>query len=164
MKKIKLFYDLDNTGFLFATKQTEKEIIEKGLHLQKGYFRNLKPLDGFCETVEKLVSEGYDVCFLTHYDAKHPHIIQEKRDCCAEHVPCIGNDKIIVVPTGQSKADFIEEDKICILIDDYGVNLRDWQEKGGIPVKKRSSFKRGDWRFIVRHHSDIFKILAQLEF
>lgn len=111
---------------------------------QKGYFTNLKPEWNMIEAIKALKRIfPKNVFILTAvYTDSYPYSKKEKIEYVQKVLPELLDDLIIVdVESGETKPQRVAEiigDQInsnCLLIDDYGKNLREWKNEGGTPVK-----------------------------
>ena len=88
------------------------------------------PLNDSIECIKKLMnSDKYDVAILTHVNSTKEAI--EKIDFLHRYFDDIS---IVIVPREASKTSVVHV-KGAILVDDYSGNLKDRQDKGGIPVR-----------------------------
>lgn len=134
MKK-RVFIDIDGTLAEFRFSAKESDLYERG------YFSSLAPQANIISAVKELVKELSDVEFhvLSSCLEKSRYAKEEKESWLQENIPeianrqfCIcGTPKTLAVPGGFSP----ETD---ILIDDYGVNCREWASAGGTYVKVSS--------------------------
>ncbi len=80
--------------------------------------------------IEKLrESNKFNIAVLTHVNSMHEAVA--KINFLEEKLPDITK---IIVPKSVSKTKMLET-KNAILVDDYGVNLDEWDEEGGIAIK-----------------------------
>ena len=155
---MKIFYDIDNTLAIFSTKNQEGESLER--MFEKGFFLNLKPMEQIQEVLAGLMYEGHEV-YLLSACIDSPYCKPEKKKWIEKYLPFIPEENIFLVPVGANKAEAIGNVTRAILVDDYKKNLEQWQQAGGIPVKKRISQKEG-WEYIIRNHHEIFSIIKKL--
>ena len=106
-----------------------EEASEEDIHML-GYFYNLELERSIRDTVLILASAGYDVEILT---AAFKEAIQDKIGWL-EKVG-LGHLKVVIVPYGEKKTDYIEPGRKHILIDDYSKNLQEWEQQGNIAIK-----------------------------
>lgn len=82
------------------------------------------------KSIEKLrESKKFNIAILTHVNSMQEAIA--KINYLEEKLPDITK---IIVPKAISKSKMLET-KGAILVDDYGVNLDEWNEEGGIAIK-----------------------------
>ncbi len=80
--------------------------------------------------IKKIINTNqYEVTILTHVNSELE--VQAKRDYIQSTIPGIN---IIAVPRVESKTTYVNP-KNSILIDDYSVNLIEWEKSGGISIK-----------------------------
>lgn len=92
------------------------------------------------DNLQKLInSKLYDVAILTHVQTSHEEEAKERY--LKKHVPQIS---FIPVTRPLPKWRAIEC-KGAILVDDYGVNLKEWHEHGGIAIKFSQKNKEYDY-------------------
>ena len=150
---------MDNTLAIFSRKGKENKSLES--MFEQGFFLNLEIMENVSATLEKLAKKGYSVNILSAC-INSEHCKKEKIEWIRQYLPFIPASNIYLCDVGVNKAEFIGDVKNSLLVDDYWKNLVDWEKAGGIPIKKRSSSKNG-WKWIIRDHSDIWKILQELE-
>jgi 5'(3')-deoxyribonucleotidase len=137
---------------------------DKGMELaleqmyEQGFFLNLKPF--MTDVPKQLMEMGHQVFILSAY-VDTPYCRKEKKLWVAKHHPNIPATNIILIRAGRNKADYADVQG-NILIDDYGKNLEEWRDGGGIPVKFSNSAKERDIHTI-RSHDEIFAVLEQIE-
>lgn len=80
--------------------------------------------------IEKLrESKKFNIAILTHVNSMHEAVA--KINYLETKLPDITK---IIVPKAVSKTKMLET-KNAILVDDYGVNLDEWSQEGGIAIK-----------------------------
>lgn len=130
--KTRIFFDMDGTLAEFKKASKIEELFEKG------YFANLKPLNNIVETVKLLnQSPDFDVYILSSVLKDSKYARAEKTNWLKEHLPELNEDQIIYSECGSNKTNFVPGgiNPTDILLDDYTVNLLDWQKAGGRPIK-----------------------------
>lgn len=153
-----LYYDMDNTLCFWGRKEDRLEILKKVR--DKGFFANLKPIDNCEKALTKLFKMRYEIKIISACeDTEHCYI--EKREWIKKYLPFITDKNIILCKIGENKTKFVQDITKSILIDDYGKNLNEWMEAGGIAVKKSFSGKKRNIP-VVKDHMDIFKVLKAL--
>lgn len=152
-----IYYDMDNCLALFSTKGNEANAISR--MFDKGYFKNLPVIENAMETLSALMWEGHDVHILSAC-VNSPYCKIEKKEWLEKYFPFIESHKIHLCEVGENKAEIIGNVKGAYLVDDYKKNLIEWEEAGGISVKKRSS-KKTKWNNVVYDHMEIFDIIER---
>ena len=162
-EKLHLYYDLDNTGVQFCKdKEDEKIVIKEKMHLE-GYYRNLPIIDNFVETLKRLHDEGEHEIYILSSCIDSPYCRKEKLEFIEEHLSFLKSENIILINSGENKISFIKTPlNRSLLIDDFRLNLQQWEKEGGIAIKKRGSNK-GGYKYIVRNHFDIFDIIENIQ-
>ena len=158
-KQVNLSIDMDGVLAKFNENlQAEERLYEKG------YFLNLEPQ-------RNVVRALYDVCFLdwdedisirprilSAFLTESKYALDEKKAWLKREVPALSKNYTFC-DCGQSKSSFIAsaEAELAsrdILIDDYGVNCKNWKEAGGVYVKV--SRNRKDARQVRTRHKFVF--------
>ena len=107
------------------------------------FFRNLKPLKGGMKLVAWLKNNNIPFTILST-PLTSPHVqasIQGKKDWMAQYNPGASKNAIFerykeIYATTNSKPN--------ILIDDYGVNTKAWENAGGIAIKYEDEYDVND--------------------
>lgn len=87
-------------------------------------------LNDSIECIKKIMaSPKYDVAILTHVNSTREAV--SKINYLHRYFDDI---TIIIVPKETSKTSVVHV-KDAILVDDYAGNLREWEEKGGLPIR-----------------------------
>lgn len=128
MKKRKIFLDLDGTMAEWKAASSEEEL------LSKGYFLKLKGT-GLIESVKILLGTGkYDIYILSAVDERNPYAKNEKISWVRNKIPDFPLEHILFSRCGSSKREYAKSQfgtlDDSVLIDDYSVNLRDWEKEG----------------------------------
>lgn len=145
-KEKRIFVDMDGTLAVYKPCKTLETLYEKG------YFANLEPMDNVLEAVREYKMEHSDIeiFVLSAYLSDSNYALQEKNlwldtylpEIDQEHriFPACGKDKSQYVPGGIGKEDW--------LVDDYSVNLFQWESAGGKAVKLMNGINgtKGKWR------------------
>lgn len=153
-KKV-VFYDMDNVLAKWCEYGRDLDILKSKKHLTEGYFRNLPVVEGSIEALKKLCEKGVDVRILSSCEIT-PYCKKEKREWIKEFFPFLNEEKICLVDKGESKLKFFEPN--AVLVDDYGPNLEEWHNNGGIAIKKVNSGRRKQLPHIISHE-EIFNVL-----
>lgn len=122
---IRLFVDMDG---VLAFYNKNIECID--VLFQKGYFRDLLPINTVIDSMKMLHDEGIDLYILSSV-IDSPYAISEKNEWLDHYLPEIKKDKRIYCPYGVDKSTVIKD--ICkndFLLDDFTDNLRMWSHKG----------------------------------
>lgn len=159
MTKRKIYYDMDNTLALFSIKGEEGQALEQ--MFEEGYFANLPVMHMAITTLYTLMRDGHEV-FILSACVNSPYCKNDKIKWLEKHFDFIPKENIILCEVGENKAEIIGNVENALLVDDYHKNLVEWEQAGGIAIKKRSSEKNG-YKYIVRNHMDIFGILDRWE-
>lgn len=145
---LNIVFDLDNTLALLFDFHEGPEKALASLN-EEGFFRNLPLLDEDAPEVLRLlqVGFGYNI-YICSKAAPTAWCASEKREWVHTHFPFIEDDRIVILDAEDhsSKAEAMEKLglnlKLSFLVDDFGRNLDDWVEKGGLPIKKSYSGKQ----------------------
>lgn len=129
----RLFLDLDGTLARFNVRNAIKRYAE-----EKGFFARLLAYVGI-EEVNKLANNRqlYVISASPNEQAD-----KDKMTWLNKYLPNLPKENIIFCRNGENKAKIIENklslkiDSNCLLLDDYTKNLREWEEVGGIGVKR----------------------------
>lgn len=155
---ITIFFDMDNTLCLFSVYGKDEESLMKMYN--QGFYRNLQCFSEARFVLENLQRIGFHVKILSSC-IETPFIRQEKLDWVHFHLPTMKDEDILLVPNGTPKSSYVEDITTSILIDDFGKNLQDFYDAGGIGIKKSYSQKE---RPVLQIHNliDLFSILYEL--
>ncbi len=131
---MRVFFDMDGT----LNKITNSLMDESGsVQLEKMYktenfFEHIEPEENMIELVNKLSEQGVEVFSLSSCELGDPPGFEKQKDKWLDkyHVN-IAQGNRIYVPYGEDKTNYIpgglqDED---VLIDDYNLNLEEWQNK-----------------------------------
>lgn len=144
MKKI--FLDLDGTLANFNVENALQRFDN-----EKGFFANLQPYNNI-EIVNQLANNGnlYIISASPNLDADN-----DKMTWISQYLFNIPNENILICRVGENKAKYIFDklkikiDNTCFLLDDYTKNLQEWEQQGGIGIKRLtdvSDNKSKKWR------------------
>jgi 5'(3')-deoxyribonucleotidase/DNA-binding transcriptional MerR regulator len=130
--KGRLFVDMDGTLAEF------KQISSMEMLYEKGYFRNLKPIQTVVDAIKHFMKEHPDVevkILSAVLDSKHAET--EKNQWLDQHLPEIKKADRIFTRYGEDKTSFIQGGVSSndYLLDDYTKNLSTWKEFSGIGIK-----------------------------
>lgn len=147
--KKRLFVDMDGTLAEWHSESGPEELYAKG------YFASLHAYDAILDAVKNIwvaAQNGEidaELFILSAYLPDSHWAKIEKRKWLHEHLFCLtgpaGQDHIpmfdashtLLVPCGSSKPEFIPGGVSAddYLLDDYTLNLREWEQAGGTPIK-----------------------------
>lgn len=132
--KMRVFFDMDGT----LNKITNSLMDENGsVQLEKMYktenfFEHVEPKEKMIELVNKLSEDGVEVFCLSSCELGDPPGFEKQKDRWLDkHSVNIDQENRIYVPYGKDKTDYIPgglQDG-DVLIDDYNLNLKEWQNK-----------------------------------
>lgn len=147
MRKLKLhinelfiFWDLDNTIYLFSEWGKDKEAVKKSE--EAGYYYNLPIFPGAAAFLQFLLSLCPNVYILSKYPRTGADI--EKINSIRRDMPFFPEDHIILIELDVDKGQVIEN--ICgkskaLIIDDYHENIIDAYNHNIVGIKKTYSGK-----------------------
>ena len=112
------------------------------------FFRKLEPMESdIAESIEKLqkltkVKILSKAC-VKRNDERFLKQVADKIYWLMRFAPTIKYKDIIIQSTEESKGSIVEEfsDFHCVLLDDYSLNLVEWELAGGIGIKKAKRYK-----------------------
>lgn len=153
MKK-RYFIDMDGTLAKW-NPVAEEQLFEKG------YFRNLEPNKEMLDFAKYLLSQKEDVFILSAYLENSNYALYEKNSWIEDYCPEIDMDHRLFVPFGTSKSLFFDNYELSpitqndILVDDYTLNLIDWEKSGGTGIKYLNGINHSHqtWSGILFHNS-----------
>ena len=127
----RLYVDMDGT---MARFHDEVKYLER--MYEDGFFLSLKPFKTVVEAID-LIAKGGGVEIFILSSCVTKQCREEKKEWLKAHLPNIPESHYIFVDIGSNKAlsvgRLISYDDV--LLDDYNVNLEEWQEAGGHPIK-----------------------------
>lgn len=131
MKKI--FLDLDGTLARFNVPNALRRFEH-----EKDFFFNLLPYKGI-EKINQMATKG-NVYIIT----ASPNLSTDldKLKWVQKYLPDLPHNNIVICRIGENKAFAIKRklniqiDNTCYLLDDYTKNLKEWEEVGGIGIKR----------------------------
>ena len=158
---IKMFLDLDGTLARFNVRNA-LERFDK----EKGFFSKLLAYKGI-EIVNELAKTNQ--LFVISASPNEQADI-DKMIWLEKYLPNIKKENITICRLGENKAKVIENkynitiDKSCFLLDDYTKNLIEWENVGGIGIKritKVADNSRKIWKGQeLKHLNELAAILA----
>lgn len=158
---IKIFLDLDGTLARFNVRNA-LERFDK----EKGFFSKLLAYKGI-EIVNELAKTN-QLFIISASPNKQADI--DKMIWLEKYLPNIKKENVTICRLGENKAKVIENkynitiDKTCFLLDDYTKNLVEWENVGGIGIKritKVADNSRKIWKGQeLKHLNELAAILA----
>lgn len=141
------FFDMDGT----IVEYRRDADVEK--MKQPGYFYNLKPEWNMILAMKLLKSMYPNQVFVltTVYPNELTYSVREKVLYRDKIIPFMKDNFIMVNgDIGETKQNKVESivggpiNENCLLIDDYSVNLKSWEESGGRPVKYKNGINNNN--------------------
>lgn len=132
MKRI--FLDMDGTLARFNVPNALNRS-----NNEEGFFANLKAYKGI-DTINQLCYELEEVYIISA--SPHQKADIDKIKWLEKYLPNMEFENIILCRLGENKAKVIENelnivlDEECYLLDDYTKNLQEWEDMGGIGIKR----------------------------
>lgn len=133
VKMNKIFLDMDGTLARFNVRN----VLDR-FENERGFFANLLAYKGI-ENINEMVKNG-NIYIISA--SPNMYADMDKKTWLKKYIPNLKNENILFCRNGQNKAKFIENklgikiDKNCYLLDDYTKNLVEWEEVGGIGIKR----------------------------
>ena len=140
----RLFVDMDGTLAVFTPVNEFETLYEKG------YFLSQAPHENVVAAIQEIIEKHPDieVNILSAYLTDSKYALQEKNEWLDRYLPQIAQEHRIFVPCGSDKKAGIEDGIRTndFLLDDYSVNLFDWQPPArGIKLLNSVNHTRGSW-------------------
>lgn len=157
----RLFLDLDGTLAKFNVRNA-LERFDK----EKGFFSKLNAYVGI-EVINELAKQGN--LFIVSA-SPNEQADKDKMIWIDKYLSNVPRENITLCRIGENKAKIIEQkysitiDKTCLLLDDYTKNLNDWENFGGLGIKRLTTVadnSRGLWKGLcVKHLKEVAEMLA----
>lgn len=151
MRKPLLFVDMDGT---LAEWNTSLPNYAKEIFMP-GYFRDRPAYPMVVQAIKMLIYSRAVEVFVISSVIDEPHAIADKNSWLDKHIPELDNSHRIFCKCGETKADKVREetgrfDGYCVLLDDYSVNLHQWETSGGTAIKLLNGINgnNGTWKGI----------------
>lgn len=124
------FIDMDGVLFRFDNMIESMDVL-----YEEGYFRDLPVQEKVMDAVRALTQD--EDCFILSHVLDSRYAAAEKKEAIHRHLPALDDTRIILVPYGENKHDYIPDGIMCtdILLDDYTKNLIKWVAAGGYGIK-----------------------------
>lgn len=155
---VTIFFDMDNTLCLFCIYGKSQEALDK--MYSQGFYRNLQCFSEAPYVIKTLQNIGFNVKILSSC-IDTPFVKQEKYEWIKYHLPTVKDEDIILVPSGTPKSSYMGDITRSILVDDFGMNIQEVYDNGGIGIKKSYSGKKRNV-LQISNLIEIFEILHQL--
>lgn len=133
MSKARIFLDLDGTLAKFNVPNALLRFkTEEGFFTRLGAYKGIDYINNIATKYETYIISASPNMY-TDIDKMH---------WLAKYLPNIRKKNIVFCRLGENKAHIIKTkldlsiDKTCLLLDDYTHNLEQWQEYGGIGIKR----------------------------
>lgn len=132
MKKKIIYIDLDNTLANYSKSANEQGILPSEAKHTKGFFRNLKPVDGAIEAYN-LLDKYFDVYILSTAPWSNPDSLAEKLLWVKEWLPNAYKNVIFSHHKNLNIGDYLIDDSLCNGASDFtgehihiGCEFPDW--------------------------------------
>lgn len=131
-KKITLYFDMDGVLADFNAKTNAVDRFKT----EKGFFKELAPIKENLEGLIQLYEMGYMIKILS--TSPHEQADKDKRAWLKKYVSVLPRNRFIFGRPNVPKIDYLtpRQRKNAVLIDDYGKNVREWVEGGGLHAIK----------------------------
>lgn len=115
-----------------------------------GFFKNLEVIGNPDSMIKTLKNYGHTVKILSKVEVRDTLARAfDKMAWVQKNLPSMNTEDVIIVPYHEKKIDFIQSNiSTSILVDDYSVNLKEWAQFGGMPVKFRQGEKKDNYQFL----------------
>lgn len=138
---ISIFWDLDNTIYLFSEWGKDKEAVRKSE--EEGFYETLPIFPGASSFLQFLMTLCPNVYILSKFPRTGAD--QEKIRSIQRDMPFFPTDHILLIGLEEDKGDVIR--KVCnptqaIIVDDYHANIIDAYNQGVVGIKKTYSGKK----------------------
>lgn len=115
----RLYFDMDGT---IADFNGQTDAVKR-FRSEKGFFKNLKPLEKNLQAVKRAIADGYDCYIITA--SPHRRADNDKIKWLIKYLPEMPTEKVIITRLGECKAHAMKTVD-GILFDDYDRNCKEW--------------------------------------
>lgn len=170
-RNFNIFFDLDDTLADLGSNKTKEELMEC-LHTE-GYFANLKPL-GLLKHVNELASMCPENIYILSACVDTDFCAKEKVQWLKKYLPAVSKHNALLTKVGCSKAETAMKvldkkaglDDHDILVDDYSVNISDWEAHGGVSIKFKNSYNNTNpdhqYKYIIEDFSQLMDVIEKI--
>lgn len=144
---VRLFVDMDGTLNGFRSIRDPEEMYAKG------FFSSAKPYMSVIRAIQWIIEnkeDCVDVFILSACPSESLYAETEKNWWLDEYLPEIEQNKRIYTVCGKNKAEQLgfELGEFDLLLDDYSVNLHEWERAGGCGIKLMTGINgnNGTWK------------------
>jgi 5'(3')-deoxyribonucleotidase len=132
--KVNLFLDMDGTLAKFYANPNYMEKM-----FEPNYFATLKPY-AIVDTIKEIIKEMPIIKVMVLSACVDTEYCEEEKQIWLDHyLPEIPQENRAFCKVGEDKTDLarllVGKDDINILLDDYSVNLEQWQAQGWVAIK-----------------------------
>jgi len=167
-RNFNLFFDMDDTIADFGCDRHAEDVNE--VIREEGFYKNLAPLP-FLEEINKIAAIFPDNVYIVSACVDTPFCIKEKINWLKKYLPEAKKENVIFTKVGEVKSLKVEEalnrklNIYDILVDDYSLNINEWEKYGGTGIKYKNAFNTHDpskYRYVIKDYSELAKTLAKI--
>ncbi|MCR4673679.1 MAG: hypothetical protein K5675_01615 [Lachnospiraceae bacterium] len=140
--KVNIYFDMDGVQAVYGRDDSVEQMEEKGYFLNRPVQKNIIELMQRMKEDSRFHVAVLSAVFEDDHSAWEKLIWLENQN--------LGDMEKFFVPCGSSKASYVDQDGINILIDDFTVNLMDWENAGrnfhGIKFENGINGHNGVWK------------------
>lgn len=167
-RNFNLFFDMDDTIVDFGCDRHKDDVMQ--VIKERGFYLNLSPLP-FLEEINKIAAIFPDNIYIVSACTTTSYCKEEKIEWLKKYLPEAKKENVIFTKYGECKPEKVKEklqrdlNIYDILIDDYSLNIKEWESYGGTAVKYKNRFNTADphkYKYIIRDYSELASILAKI--